>query len=577
MANADQPVILVVDHDPEALERTSAQLRRRFGCDYRIVCERSAQAALVALEELRAAGGRLAIVLADQRLPDIDGDEFFAAVRELHPTAKRCLLIRWGGWGERETAAAIHRAMEAGLIDYYVIKPWRQPDEPFNRTISEFLHEWARTDPSQEKEILVVGEKWSPRVREVREILSRNGMPPPGFLDSDSPEGREVLESVGGTGRLPVVIILREKVLFEPTNAELGDAVGCMVELDRAEYDLMIVGAGPAGLASAVYGASEGLRTLVVECESVGGQAGSSSLIRNYLGFSRGISGGYLATLAYQQAWVFGAHFLLMREATELRPSPVGWELRMADGSSACAPAVVLAGGVSYRRLAIPALEALEGGVFYGASTSDAHLMSGGRAFVVGGGNSAGQAATHLARYAEHVTLVVRGPTLSTSMSRYLQQVIASTPNMDVRFNTRVVDGSGGRRLERLVLETTEGERVEEPADGLFVMIGAAPRTEWLPDEIMRDDWGYVLTGPDLIGDGGPRERWPLARPPRPYETCAPGVFAVGDVRHRAIKRVASAVGEGSVVISQVHDHLAQAHTRPAPTAPTHAPARVGA
>jgi thioredoxin reductase (NADPH) len=568
MGNAEPPVILAVDHDAEALDRTSTQLRRRFGCDYQILSERSAEAGLEVLEALQAAGGRVAIVLADQQLPGMEGEEFLAGVRDRHPTAKRCLLIRWGGWGERETAAAIHRAMDSGVIDYYVIKPWRQPDEPFNRTISEFLHEWARTDPSQEKEILVVGEEWSPRVREVREVLTRNGMPPPGFLDSESAEGRDVLDSVGGAGRLPVVIILREKVLFAPTNAELGEAVGCMVALDRAEYDLMIVGAGPAGLAAAVYGASEGLRTLVVECESVGGQAGSSSLIRNYLGFSRGISGGYLATLAYQQAWVFGTHFLLMREATELRPCPVGWELRLADGSNACAPAVVLAGGVSYRRLPIPALEALEGGIFYGASTSDAHLMTGGRAFVVGGGNSAGQAATHLARYAAHVTLVVRSSTLASSMSRYLQHVIAATPNIDVRFDTRVVDGGGRRRLERLVLESADGDRSEEAADGLFVMIGAAPRTEWLPDAVARDDWGYVLTGPDVIEA---RERWPLERQPRPYETCAPGVFAVGDVRRRAVKRVASAVGEGSVVISQVHDHLAQVPARNA------VPAQVGA
>jgi thioredoxin reductase (NADPH) len=572
MTAAEQPVILAVDADDEARERLSTQLRRRFGADYRIACESSPADALELLRELCRAGTAVPIVLADQWLGGMTGEAFLTEVRALRPTAKRCLLIRWGGWGDRATADAVHRAMELGLIDYYVIKPWRSPDEQFNRIISEFLHEWTRSDPDQPKEIVIVGERWSQRAHALRDLLLRNGMPH-SFAPTDSEEGREVLARAGEGRRLPLVSVLGGDELEDPTNAELMQALGCVVELHRAEYDLIIVGAGPAGLAAAVYGSSEGLRTLTVECESVGGQAGSSSLIRNYLGFSRGISGSDLATRAYQQAWVFGAQFLLMREAARLEPFPGGWVLHMDDGSTACAPAIVLAPGVTYRRMGIPELEALTGaGVFYGASTSEAHALQGGHAYVIGGGNSAGQAAMHLSRYAERVNIVVRGATLSTSMSHYLQQVIDATPNVEVLLHTRVVGGGGAGRLERLVLER-DGRRTEVEADGLFVMIGAQPRTDWLPDSIARDAWGYVLTGDAVAQDAGASGRWPLERAPLGLESCAPGIFAVGDVRHAAVKRVASAVGEGSVVVSQVHQFLGS--TAPAPAPPP--ASRVGA
>lgn len=550
-----RPVLFVVDDEADWLDRIGQELRRRYSSDYRILCERSAAKALQTLEAMRAAGEDVAVVLADQWIPEVTGSELLARVKELHPHAKRALLIAWGAWGDRPTADAVLRAMALGHIDYYVLKPWQSPDELFHRTVTEFLHEWTRTHPSRPREIAIVAERWSPRAHELRSLLARNGVPH-AFHPSDSAEGRRLLGEAGREkADVPMVVLLDGRVLVDPSNAELAGGYGVTTELDeQRDFDVVVVGAGPAGLAAAVYASSEGLRTLAVERESIGGQAGSSSLIRNYLGFSRGVSGAELAQRAYQQAWVFGTSFLLMREVVGLRTEGERHLVRISDGSEATARAVVLAMGVSYRRLGIPALEALNGtGVFYGASISEVQALAGQQTYIVGGGNSAGQAAIHLSRYAKQVSMLVRGSSLADSMSQYLVDEIAAAGNIEVRLNTQVIDGGGEGRLERLTLrDTVTGETCAVDAAALFILIGARPHTDWLPEVVERDKWGFLLTGLDLAREGG----WSLERPAAMYETNVPWVFAVGDVRHRSVKRVASAVGEGSVVIQQVHEYL---------------------
>jgi thioredoxin reductase (NADPH) len=554
-ASDRRPVVFVIDDDADGLERTGQELRRRYSSDYRIVCERAAAKALQTLEALRAAGEDVAVVLADQWIPEVSGSELLARVRQLHPHAKRALLIAWGAWGDRPTADAVLRAMALGHIDYYVLKPWQSPDELFHRTIAEFLHEWTRTHSSRPRQISVVAERASPRAHELRSLLARNGVPH-AFHPSDTAEGRRLLREAGReSADVPVVVLLDGRVLVDPSNAELAGGYGVTTELDeRRDFDVVVVGAGPAGLAAAVYSSSQGLRTLVVERESIGGQAGSSSLIRNYLGFSRGVSGAELAQRAYQQAWVFGTSFLLMREVVALRAERERYLVTISDGSEATARAVVLAMGVSYRRLGIPALEALNGtGVFYGAAIAEVQALAGEHAYIVGGGNSAGQAAIHLSRFAGQVSVLVRGSSLADSMSQYLIDEIAAAANIDVRLNTQVVGGGGEGRLERLTLrDSVTGETRDVDAAALFVLIGARPHTDWLPEAVERDKWGFLSTGVDLTREEGRTAE----RAPAMYETNVPGLFAAGDVRHGSVKRVASAVGEGSVVIQQVQEYL---------------------
>ncbi|HKK28668.1 MAG TPA: FAD-dependent oxidoreductase [Gemmatimonadota bacterium] len=555
-----RPAIVVVDDDPEALERVAGELERRYAADYRILREPTATGALETLGRLRDEGEPVALLLAAPWTEDLPGEELLCRSRTLHPGARRGLLIDWGGWGDPPTAQAIFRAMGLGHIDYYVLRPWRTPDEYFHRTVTEFLNEWSRAEEAAPREATLVAGRWDPRGHELRSLLARNGVPH-GYFDADSDEGRELLASVGREGdEGPIVVTVDGQVLVGPTNDGLARAFGIATELeDEREFDVVVVGAGPAGLAAGVYGASEGLRTLVVEGESLGGQAGSSSRIRNYLGFSRGISGSELAQRAYQQAWVFGAHFLLMRRVTDLRPIGDLHRLTISGGSRVTARAVVLATGVAYRRIGIPGLERLAGaGVFYGASAAEARALSGEDVYIVGGGNSAGQAAVHVARYARSVTLLVRDASLAESMSRYLIDELAAASNIEVEYETEVADGSGVERLERLVLrDRASGATRIVPAAAVFIMIGARPHTDWLPPRILRDEWDYILTGEELA------DRLPAGvRRPLPYETSVPGVFAVGDVRSRSVKRVASAVGEGSVVISQVHRHLTRLEER---------------
>jgi thioredoxin reductase (NADPH) len=553
-AKASKPVMLVVEDEGEARARIRGELQRRYGSDYRVTCEGSALAALEKLERWRSAGEPVALVLSDQWMPDLTGEEFLARAKSLFPEAKRALLVNFGAWGDRQTADAMLRAMARGRMDYYVLKPWRRADEFFHRTITEFLHEWERATSASPQELALICERRSPRSHELRDLLARNGIPHV-IHETDSAQGRRMLAEAGKEGvRDPVVVLLGGGVLVDPSNAELADAYGVSTTLEgRSDFDVAVVGAGPAGLAAAVYASSEGLATLVVERESIGGQAGSSSLIRNYLGFARGVSGSELAQRAYQQAWIFGARFLHTRGVRGLRPDGGRHVLTMSDGSEAGAAAVVLATGISYRRLGVPALEGLVGtGVFYGASVSEARAYAGQAVYVVGGGNSAGQAAVHLSRFAGRVTLLVRRGSLVETMSRYLIDEIEAADNVEVRHHAEVAGCSGDGALEAITLRDSGSGRTETvPAAALFVLIGAEPHTSWLPAAIHRNEWGYLPTGADL-----PDGSWPLKRPPLTFETSLPGVFAVGDVRDGSTKRVASAVGEGSVVIEQVHQLL---------------------
>ena len=483
-------------------------------------------------------------------MPGLDGTELLTRTGRLFPHAKRGLLVDFGAWGDEATARAIRRGMGVGAFDYYVLKPWRSPDELFNRTIAEFLHEWARLRPSGPREVVVVGPEALERTSELCSLLARNGIPHV-RRRGDEHDGRALRERAGeGASRTTVVGFHDGRVLVDPSNVELAEAFGFDTRLSRDEFDVVIVGGGPAGLAAAVYAASDGLETLVVEREAIGGQAGSSSLIRNYLGFSRGISGAELAMRAYQQAWVFGASVLMMREATGLAADDGGLLVSLSDGSAARARLVVLAMGVSYRRLGIPELEELTGaGVFYGASVAEAQALEGEEVYVLGGGNSAGQAAMYLARYASRVTLVVRGASLASSMSSYLIRQIDAAPNLEIRFGCEVVGGGGEGRLQTLVLR--EGAAVNRvPAAGLFVLIGAHPHTGWLPGEVARDDWGFVLTG---AGEDG------VPVPPgaaMAHETSMLGVFAAGDVRRGSSRRVGSAVGDGAAVVQELHARI---------------------
>jgi thioredoxin reductase (NADPH) len=557
------PVLLAVDHDLEALSEIQRELRKRYDQDYRIMCESSTEAATARLEELKAAGEELALVLAEQWMPGTNGTEFLEYVRRIYPTAKRALLIGWWGeWADRETAEAIHRSMELGRIDYYVLKPWQSPDELFHSTVSELLHEWQRWRPSALKQVCVVGEPRSPRSHEVRDILERNDISHV-FFFNDSEDGRKLLAMTGSTSaRLPVVVMLDGQVLADPSNAELAEAYGVNLQLKRKTFDTIIIGAGPAGLATAVYSASEGLSTLVVEKEAVGGQAGTSSLIRNYLGFPRGISGGDLAFRAFRQSWLFGTSFLF-GEATALRQEGPDLYVTLSDGTEVTGFTLIVATGASYRRLGIPSLDALRGvGVFYGAAVTEAQAVQGHPVHVLGAGNSAGQAAMHLSKYASRVTLVARGDSLATSMSEYLIKEIDAAENVEVLLHTRIVDGGGEGALEWLVLNNSVSGVVESvPTSALFVFIGAQPHTSWLPPEVERDEKGFIVTGHDLLllGRRTSPASWTLDRSPLPFETSLAGVFAAGDVRHGSIKRVASAVGEGAVTIQMVHEYLSWA------------------
>jgi thioredoxin reductase (NADPH) len=548
------PILFLVDDRPKVLEALAGDLERRFGRDHRILSDTSPGAALEALAGLAGRGEEVAVVVAGQKMAELPGVLFLLKAHELHPSAKRVLLVGRRDWTPENPAV---RAMTLGQIDTYLFEPWLPVGRFLDLPISQVLADWVPSRGRSFEGIRIVGPRLGTRSHELRDMLTRMGIPH-GWYSAGSAEGRRLLEEAGEDGaRLPVVVFHSGQVFVDPSDAELVAALGFGTRPAAGAYDLVIVGAGPAGLAAAVYAASEGLDTLVVEPRAAGGQAGTSSMIRNYLGFPRGIGGGDLANRALEQAWLFGANLVLAQRATGLRVDGPRRLVRLSDGGEVAAEAVVVASGVAWRRLGVPRLEALVGaGVFYGAAGAEARAMEAQDVFVVGAGNSAAQAALHLARYAASVTLLVRGPDLGASMSDYLVQEIEQAPNVAVRLRTRVVDGLGGHRLEGLVLRCRDDGSTEEvPAAALFVMIGGEPRTEWLSG-VERDDRGYVLTGHDLLGPDGLPAGWPLKRPPLLLETSIPGVFAAGDVRHRSVKRVASAVGEGAVAVQLVHQYL---------------------
>jgi thioredoxin reductase (NADPH) len=547
----DLPVILVVDYDSNALSLTREALARRFGLDYTVLIAADSSEGLHLLQDLAASGTEVALIIAAIKMSGSDGPEFLEDTHELHPGAVRALMIEMGDAASSEPAML---AVARHQADFWVIGGWESPEEWLYPQVQEALTAWSVTHRPRHEHIRIVGDQWSPRCHELRDLLTRN-MVPYGFYDVTSEKGQHLCTTHGAPASgVPVVILFDGRVIENPTNAEVADALGVRIHPEPGIYDVVVLGAGPAGLAAAVYAASEGLRTVVIEPQAIGGQAGSSSMIRNYPGFPRGISGNELTYRSFEQAMMLGAEFVFSNWATGLAARGQHRVVTLTDGSEVTARAVVIATGVSYRRLDIPALDRLIGrGVFYGAAASEAVAMTGQHVCVVGGANSAGQAALHLAKYANRVTILVRGESLTAGMSDYLIREIEATPRIEVRTRTRVVDGEGGRRLNALVLEDTrKGERTRVEVGGAFILIGAEPLTDWLEGSVEREEDGHVLTGDDAVSGGTLPARLPMS-----LETSMPGVFAIGDVRSGSVKRVVSAVGDGGVAIGQVHRYLA--------------------
>jgi thioredoxin reductase (NADPH) len=559
----DRPVVLVVDDDAGVVRAMNEDLGRRFGHDFRIVAETSAAAGLAALRDLAAAHEPVALLIADKDMPEMPGVAFLARAHKTHPLAKRVLLI------ERDYSARspLVDAMTLGQADYHITKPWMLEQDLY-RQVSEFLADWAKDQEAGFELFHIVGSPTDRSSHDLREMMTRFSVPFR-FYTADSAEGRQLLSAKGLDGTsLPVLIRHDDFTMVQPTLPQIIAATGGSVTTDVTECDVVVVGAGPAGLAAAVYAASEGLRTVVLEETVSGGQAGSSPMIRNYPGFPHGISGHELTRRACEQAWMFGAHMVFAQPVAGLEAKGDAKIVHQADGHQVIARAVVVATGIAWRRLEAKRLEELLGcGVFYGAG-SEAQAMVGQDVFVVGAGNSAGQAALYLARYARSVTMLVRGDQLERSMSEYLITEIEATPNLTVRLNTEVIDGHGDDHLAAITIRDKLHQRVEQlPATALFVLIGGEPRTRWLPPDVVRED-GYILTGRDVTVHQEGRERWPLDRAPLPLETSLPGVFAAGDARQRSIKRVASAVGDGATVIRLVHEYLSLADSEPLATEP---------
>jgi thioredoxin reductase (NADPH) len=543
---------MTVDDDPDVSRAVARDLRRRYGEQHRIVRAESGEAALDALRQMKLRGDLVAVILADYRMPELNGIEFLERAMDIYPGARRALLTAYA-----DTGAAID-AINVVDLDYYLLKPWDPPEEKLYPVVDSLLESWLSSEHRPVPETKVVGHRWSARSSEVREFLARNQVPYR-WYSIDEPEGRRLLEAAQADGeRLPVVIAADGTVLIEPSEPDLASHVGLATTPSMDFYDLIVIGGGPAGLGAAVYGASEGLRTVLVERTATGGQAGQSSRIENYLGFPDGVSGAQLTDRARRQAHKFGAEVLTAREVVGLEVTGSARTVRFADGTAISAHTVILATGVAYRQLTAPGLTDLTGrGVFYGSALTEATSCMDEDIFIVGGANSAGQAAVYLAKRARSVSLLVRANTLRKSMSHYLIEQVANIPAIKVMTCTEVVGAHGSGHLEQLTLrDSNTGETRKVPAQYLFVFIGAAPLTDWLDDVVIRDDHGFVVAGPDLMVDGQPPPGWPLERPPYHLESSVPGVFVAGDVRAESAKRVASAVGEGAMAVMLVHRYL---------------------
>ncbi|OLF14023.1 fused response regulator/thioredoxin-disulfide reductase [Actinophytocola xinjiangensis] len=547
----NKPVLLTVDDDEGVSRAVARDLRRRYGEGHRIVRASSGKDALEALRELKLRGEQVAAMLADYRMPEMNGIEFLEQAMDLFPRARRALLTAYA-----DTDAAI-QAINLVDVDHYLLKPWDPPEEKLYPVVDALIELWCDVAVPAVEEIKIVGHRWSAPTFTARDFLARNAVPYR-YYSIDEPEGHRLLDAASADPtEIPVVITPDGQALRSPTDAEIASAVGLTVDPETDFYDLVVVGGGPAGLGSAVYGASEGLRTLLVERQAAGGQAGQSSRIENYLGFPDGVSGSQLTDRARRQAVKFGAEMLTARDVTALEVAGSARTVRFGDGSGIAAHAVILATGVSYRSLDAPGVEDLVGrGVYYGSAMTEAAECADRDVYIVGGANSAGQAAVFFARHARTVTLVVRGPSLRASMSHYLVQQLEAIDNVHVRTGTTVVEARGGDHLEGLRLRATDGTEEVVDAHHLFIFIGAAPRTDWLDGLVRRDERGFVWTGPDLVVDGSRPSGWTLDRDPYYLESSVPGVFVAGDVRAQSVKRVASAVGEGAMAVTLVHRYL---------------------
>lgn len=549
-----RPSILTVDDDPSVSRAVARDLRRQYGENYRIVRAESGPQALEALREIKLRGEEVAALLADYRMPRMSGIEFLETAMDLFPLARRVLLTAYA-----DTDAAI-QAINVVDLDHYLLKPWDPPEQKLYPVLDELLRAWSVSDRQPVRQVRVIGHRWSPRSYEVRDFLARNSVPFRWYsLEDADCEAARLLAAADQDGtRLPVVVTPDGDPLVQPSDAELATRVGLTTQPSADFYDLIVVGGGPAGLGAAVYGGSEGLRTVLVERMATGGQAGTSSRIENYLGFPDGVSGEQLTERARRQALKFDVEMLTTRDVVALEQRGSARVVRFDDGTELAAHTVILATGVSYRVLGAPGLDDLAGrGVFYGAATTEGPSCAGQDVYLVGGANSAGQAAMYFSAHARRVVLVVRGDSLEQSMSRYLIDQLAAVDNIEVRTRTEVVGGAGEDHLETLtLLHNKTGETTTVPASWLFAFIGAAPRTDWLDGTLSRDERGFVLAGPDLVADGHLPAGWDLDRPPYHLETSLPGVFVAGDVRADSVKRVASAVGEGAMAVTLVHRYL---------------------
>ena len=549
-----KPVLLSVDDDPGVSRAVARDLRRKYGEDYRVLRASSAAEGLEALRELKLRGDPVAVLLADYRMPEMNGIDFLEMAMDLFPRARRALLTAYA-----DTDAAI-QAINVVDVDAYLLKPWDPPEEKLYPTVDAMLASWRETPDPEVAGVKLVGHRWSAPSFRARDLLARNAVPYTWF-SVDEPEGQRILAAAGaGPEDIPVVVTPDAQVLRHPSESELAAVAGLAVDPREMFYDLIVVGGGPAGLGAAVYGASEGLRTVLVEREATGGQAGQSSRIENYLGFPDGVSGGQLAERARRQATKFGAEMLLTRDVVALETHGPKRVVRLDDGRVLAAHAVVLATGISYRSLGVDGIDDLTGrGVYYGSAMTEAVECTDRDVYVVGGANSAGQAAVYLSRFARSVRLLVRGGSLDASMSAYLIEQIAGIPNISVRSCCSVVGAQGDGHLEAItVQDANTGERETLPASHLFVFIGGAPRTDWLDGAVARDEHGFIPTGPALMSDGRRPSGWGPDRDPYLLEASLPGVFVAGDVRCDSVKRVASAVGEGAMAVTLVHRYLGE-------------------